>query len=177
MYPYPLSSMSVRSTARARNVDLCTHRCGSGASGARCVHVHSSPSARMTGPSFRPAGQSRSLHRIPVHRRLVEISGRSFRLIIALDVRSSLFRPINRSLPSPPPLERISPIHRLPSFYLSNHTLIDDNSPPFRNRKEGVRFEGLNGKNGVIDYNNKGDNGVDYGYRASAARNDEHECA
>lgn len=58
----------------------------------------------MTGPSFRPAGQSRSLHRIPVHRRLVEISGRSFRLIIALDVRSSLFRPINRSLPSPLPL-------------------------------------------------------------------------
>lgn len=80
--------------------------------------------------------------------------------------------------PSPPLPLREFHLYISPTlFYLSNHTLIDDNSPPFRNRKEGVRFEGLNGKNGVIDYNNKGDNGVDYGYRASAARNDEHECA
>lgn len=69
------------SAKRGRPWCCCTHRCGSGASGARCVHVHGSPFCTDDWPIVSTGG---TIEIIASHSRvLVEISGRSFRLIIA----------------------------------------------------------------------------------------------
>lgn len=129
----------------------CTHRCGSGASGARCVHVHGSPFCTDDWPIVSTGG---TIEIIASHSRvLVEISGRSFRLIIAPPLYS--IRLIALSLSSSRQFHLYTHIY----IYIFQNKIIIYFDSTLRNR-EGVRFEMLEGLNREKRrLSRKGDNG------------------